>query len=1263
MELLSTISVVLILLITSSNLRQTWCQAGLSITNPCLIITSTNEAPSVGANFHNNNNQETILHCKNSTLQSINLGYLLNTNNVYNEITLENIIIEQNDQQLVVNNESSTEYLTWINSGVRNEQLDGLLLNGKRFIRLRKLDVSDNLIANVGHLHFQQLRSLKILNLARNRLAGLQRDTFYDVRSLVELNLSENQLQSIVPSGYSLFVNLNELLVLDLAKNSINDLPRVAFNGLSNLKHLNLSHNKLFVVPFQIFKVLTNIEVLDLSHNSIASLLDNFFTPNKQLLKLQLNNNIIEKLTKHSLFGLRVLHTLDISENQLITIDRNAFDSLTNLQHLNLSGNHFTIISLTSFNSLHRLQTLDLSRNIFKQLPNGIFASQYELQELIMEETALERLGNWVSRTNTTINIEILANLKTVVIRNNRNLSDIEPSTFRNTPAIEHLFLSRNRLIALPKELGELVNMKTLDVSGNFLVSVPWHIGNLINLKQLNLLDNDFACDCRMFWLVNWLEAMQSKDNISLTSSPMTHNANETVLDVFNMQVSELKCRHGYPGDMMHVLSQLHCTKPVILHSSDSKMYLLRSDAVLECAFTGNPAPDIMWVTPTNQILRYYADPEAKPILIETNGKYEKKIEFQMLIGNNLNFTVATNAVGVSLMENGALKVHNISRKDSGVYTCYGYNIMGNATSDIRLYIDPIVFYRVKIWSICTGAVSALVFLLLTLIIQAIRRCFKRYGIMDKVCDNCCTCCMREKSPRAKQIYSMLDSIEHYKSQQLEKLRENYTQQVHRIKENCAQQVEWIQSSYSNQSKNLKDIRDIGTSHITSLKDQYCDQLKKVREYSTGQLNWVRENYVFQRNKIRKFSAHQVLRIREGYKYQQQTLNKVLENLPSFYFENCRGKTEDEINLEFDVYLKSKMAELHEVQLKNFENKLKNAEYYSTKSIDDSKASVYYTPTDGTFSPGALQISPIHINYINENLDTLIGGLKPYSSVAKFQVDQHTNRLRLHLDPERLVGGASDEMENDSIMMMRSSVPYNGASTSRNTGYFKQNDQLMAKEVDEEKKHSSSSEDNNCCAVNEADDDIDDDENDSHMIKVGGYNRKVKSKLKSSHENDQLLVNEINVCDVSNKPCNTFIAGGNKKAQKRYKNECYYSVENVFDAKALPSNHHLHHPLHQPNHHHRHHNNHNNHHQYNNHLYCKSSIEKLNIIMDETGKTILVNQCDNLLQTSASLPEIQMTTTTAAEIHGGKPVVLAVDNANFMNNQQIGIGDNDDTKL
>lgn len=61
-----------------------------------------------------------------------------------------------------------------------------------------------------------------------------------------------------------------------------------------------------------------------------------------------------------------------------------------------------------------------------------------------------------------------------------------------------------------------------------------------------------------------------------------------------------------------------------------------------------------------------------------------------------------------------------------------------------------------------------------------------------------------------------------------------------------------------------------------------------MRDYSVSQMNRVRENYVFQRHRIRKFSAHQLLRLRETYKYQQKTLNKILENLPDLYLQNCR---------------------------------------------------------------------------------------------------------------------------------------------------------------------------------------------------------------------------------------------------------------------------------------------------------------------------------------------------------------------------------------
>lgn len=82
--------------------------------------------------------------------------------------------------------------------------------------------------------------------------------------------------------------------------------------------------------------------------------------------------------------------------------------------------------------------------------------------------------------------------------------------------------------------------------------------------------------------------------------------------------------------------------------------------------------------------------------------------------------------------------------------------------------------------SLLTGSICALGFLLLTLVFQVIRKIFIRFRIIELICMNCCSLCYRNDRTKTKaiQIYAMLNSIEHYKSQQLIKLRENYTQQV-----------------------------------------------------------------------------------------------------------------------------------------------------------------------------------------------------------------------------------------------------------------------------------------------------------------------------------------------------------------------------------------------------------------------------------------------------------------------------------------------------
>ncbi|XP_031623314.1 uncharacterized protein LOC116340792 isoform X2 [Contarinia nasturtii] len=987
------------------------------------------------------------------------------------QITRNNVNIPRN--QLI----NATIYLSWTNSHLNSESFRGLPAT---FDRLTHLDVSDNDIKNLTWDMFDRFPQLKSLNLSQNAISNetIHQLFFHRFRQLQHLDLSNNKFMSIVyerlygsasdmpmddvnsnslkkfalPMGESsepivlhqhdgIFADMPELRELILSNNQIIDLPRNTFttNGLPKLHYLNLAYNNLSIIPFQIFQSLTALQTLDLSNNRLVTFLDNFFIDNKALIMLNVHNNTIERVLKNSLQGLHNLIELDLSDNQIINIDRNAFDSLIALQRLNLCGNNLTVLPTTLFHHLAQLKYLNLSRNKFKILQNGLFAYQFALEHLIIEETPLQKLNNWVSRKSDEVKKDILKRLRVISLRKNPHLREIDAITFRSLPAVEYLYLSENSLVLLPHEIGELTELKHLDVSKNDLISLPRQLNTLQHLDTINMLGNQFECDCQMVWLTAWMNDTRNRvDNFTFIEQRAPFN-----------QLSKLKCRHGYPGDLIRVLQQLHCFKPTAVHVSESKTYLLRSDAQLECAFSGNPTPDIIWVTPLNKIIRYYADPDVKPLPLAYNkrlansshnndqinadldhqAKNREKMEHQMLKHKFDRFTTPIGTNEVTLLENGSLRIHNISRKDSGLYVCYGYNSMGYKSAEIRLFIDPIVFYRVKIASIIVGLLSALSFLILTLIVQAIRRCFIRFNIVNKIAMNCCTCCLRKK-PRAKHIMQMLDSIEHYKSQQLERLRENYTQQVHRIKENCAQQVEWIQGSYTSQTKHL---REVGSHGITAVADTYHDQLRRVRDYSTGQLNWVRENYVFQRNKIRKFSAHQVLRIREGYKYQQQTLNKVLENLPSFYFENCRGRADENMEEDFEVYLKTKIAEVHHdpndegtscysdpnglsqtISTRPIYHPIDRRSLTNNVQTNESKASVYYTPSDSA-DQTQLQLSPLHINIIEENLNTFPDFLKPSESECKFNFDMNRfeANLQLEIDHRRRQHNIYSEDDDD----------------------------------------------------------------------------------------------------------------------------------------------------------------------------------------------------------------------------------------------------------
>jgi len=235
------------------------------------------------------------------------------------------------------------------------------------------------------------------------------------------------------------------------------------------------------------------------------------------------------------------------------------------------------------------------------------------------------------------------------------------------------------------------------------------------------------------------------------------------------------------------------------------------------------------------------------------------------------------------VLPDGRLRVSEAARRHQGRYVCLAEGETGQAAGSVFLTVGVNSLHDVKMMALLMALTGCLTAITFALVVRLSLYIFWRCG--------CCICCTDELPPHAKRIKRMADSVDTWRAQQLESLRDNYNQQVAGIKDSCYQQVERIRDTYKGQATYVGEMRDYGAQQIEGFREQYLGQVRRVRDYSLSQMNRVHENYIFQRNRIRKFSSSQRVRLRETYKYQQKTLNKILENLPDLYLQNCRTGT------------------------------------------------------------------------------------------------------------------------------------------------------------------------------------------------------------------------------------------------------------------------------------------------------------------------------------------------------------------------------------
>uniref|UniRef100_A0A0K8THX7 Ig-like domain-containing protein n=3 Tax=Lygus hesperus TaxID=30085 RepID=A0A0K8THX7_LYGHE len=747
----------------------------------------------------------------------------------------------------------------------------------------------------------------------------------------------------------------NSLAHLSWTDSGIRNITKDAFRNVEHLRTLNLSNNKLISLNYAL-RYLDNLQSLNLTGNKLKRIYYDEI-PQISLHNLYLAKNNIDDdcflrgeyndgVCLESVRPRKALSSLDLSNNRFTEFY--GYANCDNLTELSVSHNEISFVSDIFLVNIFRLEKLDISQNKIEKLSSSMLKNANKLEYLDLS-------ANSISDISETF-FNNLESLRFLNISSNP-LINLPESGFRNCRSLRTLIIDDTRLNVVPDDvlfgLEQLssfsmkhnrhlhmipenafvysTNMLYLDLRSNNLTVFPKSLTLLTKLKEIFLYGNPISCNCSFVWFIEWHRR-----------TTIEHDLNNTPCSVML-------------GSSHHVSE---CNEKPIL---PRLTFELAHDVMLDCgdAISGS---NVSWTTPSGSTHE----------IIKTSRPWNPQVaSFVPIVGDDPH---------IQLLDNGSLLIRHILRDDCGLYICRVNDQFFNKTNYLVVQLDPITFYRIKIYSMLVGLGSALGFLAITVIIQMI----------IKMCQRC-GCCLsdddEDDESQGKQIHQVLENMEQYKTQQLERLRENYTIQVHKIKENCVTQVEWICDSYQNQVKNLKDIRDYGTSHISSMKEQYYEQVKRVKEYSNGQLTWVRENYVFQRNRIRKFSTHKVLRFRESYKYQQQTLNKVLENLPSLYLDNCRNGScskndanghPEHLDHDFEVYVKT--AEPCNII----------PEHISLEEANECQ-SVYYTPSELSESPmtPAREKNVKRLSLIPDLMkqDERVLDKKVYSAIPKFNND------------------------------------------------------------------------------------------------------------------------------------------------------------------------------------------------------------------------------------------------------------------------------------
>lgn len=280
-------------------------------------------------------------------------------------------------------------------------QLESISSEDFKFAKgIKKLNLSDNKIDQLGSLVFTHLKNLIIVDLSHNQISIIHERAFAEMSgTLFDINLSHNKIAVFMEKHFQLLgANQKYFLQINLENNKIGDIKREPTPSSK----------------FEKYSAIVKIDTLNLNNNNVTS----FESSQLEIRKLFINNNRLEKLSVDSILHLEAGNNkfkhFHIDETMVnVSLKNNEISSLKcgknlKIERLNLSENEIASGSIGELKLVKSLKALDLSNNSLGAIYADTFSGMESLEKLNLRNAKVKGFSRAFSSASVHRKLNVL---------------------------------------------------------------------------------------------------------------------------------------------------------------------------------------------------------------------------------------------------------------------------------------------------------------------------------------------------------------------------------------------------------------------------------------------------------------------------------------------------------------------------------------------------------------------------------------------------------------------------------------------------------------------------------------------------------------------------------------------------------------------------------------------------------------------------------------------------------------------------------------